>query len=266
MLKKLLIGGAALAAVAGVVLGTDLLSYVRTSARKVRSEVKATIPLDFEIERAREMVGRLVPDIQENMHLIAQEEVEVEELQGELTKAGKNLETERQQLLSLRSDLDNGQGKVRYAGRKATGDEMRAELNHRFEHFKTAEATIGAKRKMLEAREKTLSAARQKLEGMLGAKRDLEVQVQNLEARLKMVQAVQTTSQFHFDDSQLSRCKKLVQDLRKHLDVAERMMEQDGRLFDNLSIEPDAPEDIAEQIDQYFRAKPAGGAAEQAAL
>ena len=125
-------------------------------------------------------------------------------------------------------------------------------MGRRFERFKTAEATLKAKRQILEARERSLAAARDKLEGMLGTKCDLEVQVQNLEARLKVVQAAQTSSQFQFDDSQLSRCKKLVAELRKRLDVAERIVEQDGKLVENLSVETEAAEDIVEQIDRYF--------------
>jgi chromosome segregation ATPase len=88
---------------------------------------------------------------------------------------------------------------------------------------------------------------------MFSAKRDLEVEVQNLEARLKLLQAAQTTSQFNFDDSQLSRCKKTIQELRKRLDVAERILDQDGRLVDTLSDEaPEVSEDIVEQVHRYF--------------
>ena len=254
MIKKVLITTAVLAALGGLVFGIDAFSYLSTSARKVRSEVKANVPLEFEIERARTMVGDLIPDIQKNMHVIAQEEVEVADLSEQIARAEKSMDTERKRLLTLRSDLDNSAGKFHYAGKKASGQEVRTELNRRFERFKTAEATLKAKRQMLEARERSLAAARDKLEGMLASKRDLEVQVQNLEARLKVVQAAQASSQFQFDDSRLSRCKKLVQELRKRLDVAERIVEQDGKLMENLSMDSEAPEDIAEQIDRYFGA------------
>ena len=252
MIKKLLIGSAALVALGGLVFGIDAFSYLSTSARKVRAELKANVPIEFEIERARTMVADLIPDIQKNMHVIAQEEVETGDLREQIALTQKNLEDERKRLLALRSDLDNSAGKFHYAGQKATGQEVRTELSRRFDRFKTVEATIKAKRQMLEARERSLAAARDKLEGMLAAKRDLEVQVQNLEARLKVVQATQTASQFQFDDSRLSRCKKLVQELRKRLDVAERIVEQDGRLMESLSMDPEAPEDIVEQVDRYF--------------
>ena len=254
MIKKILIGTAVMVATGGVLFGTDAFSYLTTSAKKFRTEVKASVPLDFEIERARNMVAELIPDIQKNMHVIAQEEVEIEDLHDQIARSEKNLNSERQKLLVLRADLGNNEGKFHYAGRPASPREVKTELARRFERFQTAEATLKAKRQMLEAREKSLVAAREKLEGMFSAKRDLEVQVQNLEARLKMLQAAQTTSQFNFDDSQLSRCKKTIQELRKRLDVAERILDQDGKLADNLSDEPEDAEDIAEQIDRYFGA------------
>ena len=253
MVKKILVGTAILLTTGAVVLGTDVYSYLRTSANKVRKEVKANVPLDFEIERARQMVTDLVPDIQKNMHIIAQEEVEVDDLKDQIARSEKSLTAERERLKALREDMDNSDGKFHYAGRKATPRDIKTELTRRFDRFQTAEATLKAKKQMLEARERSLGAAREKLDGMFVAKRDLEVQVQNLEARLKVLQAAQTTSQFTFDDSQLSRCKKTMQELRKRLDVAERILEQDGKLVETLSEESELSEDIADQIDRYFR-------------
>src|SRR5262245_43370910 len=253
MLKKIVIGSVAVAALSGVIFGTDAYSYISTSAKKFRTEVKSNVPLEFEIERARNQVADLIPDIQKNMHIIAQEEVEIDDLRGQIARSEKNLGVEKQKLLTLCSDVGNSQGKFHYSGRTAKPGEVKGEVARRFERFQTAEATLKAKKQMLDARERSLVAAREKLEGMFSAKRDLEVEVQNLEARLKMLQAAQTTSQFNFDDSQLSRCKKTIMELRKRLDIAERILDQDGKLIDNLTDEtPEVSEDIVEQVHHYF--------------
>ena len=73
------------------------------------------------------------------------------------------------------------------------------------------------------ARRTSLDAARQKLEGMLAAKRNLEVEVENLEAKFKAFEVAQTTSEFNIDDSQLGRVKDLIADVRARLNVAERL-------------------------------------------
>src|SRR5688500_6827850 len=54
--KKILIGSAAAAGVGAFVFGRDMSSYVRTGAHAVRESIKREVPVEFEIERAKEMV------------------------------------------------------------------------------------------------------------------------------------------------------------------------------------------------------------------
>ena len=51
-----------------------------------------------------------------------------------------------------------------------------------------------------------------------------EFQVANLEARQEMVKVAQSTSEFNFDDSRLSRTKELVRDIGCRIDVAEKLV------------------------------------------
>ena len=108
-------------------------------------------------------------------------------------------------------------------------------------------------KEMQSARQRSLEAARQKLEGMLATKRQLEVDVEHLEARLKMVEAAQTTSDYKFDDSQLSRAKELVTDLRTRLEVAEKLVNAEGSFRDEIPLDQPAPENIVDQVTEYFQ-------------
>jgi hypothetical protein len=87
---------------------------------------------------------------------------------------------------------------------------------------------------------------------MLAAKRKLEVDVENLEARLKMVEVAQTTSNYNFDDSQLGRAKELIGDLRTRLNVAEKMVNVEGEFHDEIPLSSPTNEDIVEQVTEYF--------------
>ena len=78
MLKKTLIGTAVAAALAVFVFGKDVVSYARTSASSVRDAVKSEVPLEFEIERARKIVENLVPDIRNCMHVVAEQQIDIE--------------------------------------------------------------------------------------------------------------------------------------------------------------------------------------------
>jgi len=256
MITKLLVGTAAAGLLGIFVFGRDVCSYMSTSVTSVRDAIKSEVPLEFEIQRAREMVDNLVPDIRKCMHVIAEEEVNVEDLQREVARKEKELGKQKEQILALRSDLGGGQSAFRYAGRVYTSEDVRRDLSQRFERYKVAEETLASKQQILQARLKSLSAAREKLDGMLAAKQDLEIQIENLDARLKTLQAAQTASEVQIDDSQLARAKKLIRELNKQLDVKERMLDAEGQLTGLIPVDAeeddDIPADLSAQIDEYF--------------
>lgn len=254
MAKKVLIGVAVTAVLSTLVFGRDAISYVKTFGSSARDAIKAEVPIEFEIQRARDMVGNLVPDIRKCMHVIAEEEVNVEHLSKEIARAQNDLGKQKDEILALRRDVDQGRQTYQYASRTYTSNEVKRDLSSRFERYKTAETTIASKRQILTAREKSVYAAREKLDGMLASKRDLEVQIENLDARLKTVQAAQTASSVTLDDSQLARARKLIGELNKQLDVAQKMLDADGKFTGLIPVDTAAqvPEDLSNQIDEYF--------------
>jgi chromosome segregation ATPase len=253
MIKKSIIGGAVAVLLAGLLFGRDAWSYVSTSAGWVKDSVKSSVPMEFEIERARTMIKNLVPDIQKNMHVIAKEEVEVERLAKQIAQQEEKLTADRSNILRLKSDLASNRERFEYSGRVYTVSQVKQDLGNRFERFKTADATLGSLREIHGARQKSLEAARQKLEGMLAAKRQLEVDVENLEAKLKMVEAAQTTSEFNFDDSRLSRCKELIGELRTRLDVAAKMVDAKDSFHAEIPLTTPVSDDIVDEVTEYFQ-------------
>lgn len=253
MLKRVIWGSAG-ATVLAVLLfgGREAVSYVRTSAGWVKDSVKNNVPIEFEIERARRMVKELVPDIRKNMQLIATEEVEVDQLAKKIGGVEGRLEKDRTELMKLKDDLGTNKAVYRYAGRDYSADQVKIDLANRFERYKTNDATLGSLKEMHRARLRSLDGARQKLEGMLAAKRQLEVDVEQLEARLKMVEAAQTTSDYAFDDTQLSRVKQLVTDLRTRLEVAEKLVNAESQFRDEIPLNEPAPENVVDEIAEYF--------------
>lgn len=251
---RAILGGAALLLL--VIFGRDSLSYLSTAGRMVTDEVRTKVPLEFELERANTMITGLLPDIRQNMMVIAEEEVGVEHLRREVAKAEADLGGEREEILTLRNDLDNGNGEFLVATQPATPKQVREELTRRFNRYQTADATIDAKRQLLKARENSLTAARHQLDTMLNTKRDLEVEVENLKARLRGYQNQSVANRIEFDDTKVAHCQELVEGLRIRFEVADRLLNATGD-FDTIltaSYVPDQ-DDIAAQIDQYFDGK-----------
>lgn len=252
MLKKVVLAGVGSTLLAGLLFGTDAFSYVSTTASRVHDRVKDNVPVEFELERAHKMIQDLTPEIRRNMHLIAKEEVEVEKLEARVGTLEKKLAGSQMDILRLKNDLDSGETYYTYAGHEYSRSAVQTDLVSRFERFKTQDATRVKLESILRARQQGLDAARAKLDAMLAARRQLEVDVENLEARQKMVEVAQTSSSFAFDDSQLSRTKRLIDDIRTRIEVAERMVDAEGEVAGEIPLSEPQDTDISNDVANYF--------------
>ncbi len=253
MIKKAVVTVAGLALLSVLFFGRDAASYVFTSVGWVKDSVKAQVPIEFEIERARRMVKNLVPDIRKNMHVIAQEEVEIERLDKEIVKTESTMTRSKAEIMKLKDDLAKAQPVYHYAGRTYPVRAVKLDLANRFERYKTHDAMLASLHEIQSARRRSLDAARQKLENMLVARRQLEVDVENLEAQFKMLQVAQTMSEHNIDDSQLGRVKDLIADIRTRLTVAERLANTpliDGEI--PVSTFEGDGNDILDEVTEYF--------------
>ena len=101
--KTLVLGG-----VVALLLGWFGRSHVMTTVGMVKESVKDSVPVGFEIKRARQMIKDLQPEIERNMHVIAREETEVAKLERQLTSLEGTLAKDRDDILRLKKDLDKG--------------------------------------------------------------------------------------------------------------------------------------------------------------
>jgi phage shock protein A len=252
MLKKILIGSAIVGGSSVALLGTSALSYVRTGVHSIRQEVKNQIPVEVEITRCRDMIRQIDPEIAHNLQTIAREEVEIERLQREVSTKKEKLATAKGQIMRLRADLTENKPHYVYASRKYSPDQVREDLTNRFEHFKSQETNVEQLDRMLIAREQKLQAARNNLDQMLAAKRQLEVELENLEARHTMVQVATTSSKLNLDVSQLSQTRELLEEIATRIDVAEKLAASEGIPMGAIPVDEPVSSDVLEEIANYF--------------
>jgi ABC-type branched-subunit amino acid transport system substrate-binding protein len=89
-------------------------------------------------------------------------------------------------------------------------------------------------------------------EAMLAAKRELEVQVENLQARLTMVQVAQAGNQFAVDDGAISQVRQALDEIATRIDVAEKLASGVDEIG-SVPVEAQVHhEDLAERISAYF--------------
>ena len=252
MIKKLVVTTLGVGLLGGVLGATNLGSYVTTGCRQVSDSVEDSVPMTFQIDRARNMVRDLEPEIRHSMHVIAKEEVEVAELDRRLETATAKADKDKSEIMRLQSDLSSGKNVFRYAGHSYSEGEVKEDLARRFNRYKTVDGTIESLQQMRDARQRNLDAAREKLTAMIGAQRQLQVDVENLEAKLKLVEVAEASSDFQFDDSKLARAKQLMVDIRTKLDVAAKLANADTTFQEEIPLDETEAEDVTTQVAEYF--------------
>jgi chromosome segregation ATPase len=252
-----LVGGT----IAGAVLfGHEAFSYIHSSARSVRMALKDNIPLEFELRRARDLVDDILPEMQANVRLIAQQEVEIDVAKGDIAADDKSLHEETARIQKLRENLGTAQTNFTFGDIKYTRQQLKQELARRFDRYKEAESTLAARRKLLEERQRSLAAAEQQLEQMRGRKAALEGQVEALAGQYRLVQAASGScnGNVQIDAGKLAQAEKLVAQIRQQLNVAEHVLAREAKFTQPIAIDVVDEQDLLSRVDHHLgESKPA---------
>jgi len=252
MIKKTLVGGSLALLLSGLLFGTGLASYLKTGVGYARDAVKDAVPVNVEIDRARQMIDDLQPEIANNMKVIAAEKIAVAKLTKQIDAKADLLASAERDILRLTSDLKSGDTRFVYAKRSYSSEQVKDDLEGRFKRFKTQQATLDQLDHMLAARSKTLQASKDRMDEMLSAKRQLEVEVENLQAQYAANQVAHAASSLCLDDSHLSRTRELIDDIRTRIEVDEELLAVDNEYYGGIELTEDSDEDILDQVTSYF--------------
>lgn len=239
----------------GLLLGGDLVSYARSSAKSVRSAVKDSIPTEFELQRARDLVEDIIPEMQANIRLIAQEEVEIASLKSDIADSDQRLADERGKIEKLSAMMAVRQANYEVGGHDFTRVEIKEDLARRFGRFKEAEVIFAGKSRLLKAREKSLRGAIVALQRIRQQKILLEDRIASLAAQHRLVQAASVGSRLQVDDTKLARADKLIGQIQKRLDVAERVLAHEARFTEPIPMDTITDVDLLAQIQDHLAGK-----------
>ncbi len=248
-------GTVGLGLLGGLLFGKDIISYAKSSAKGVRAAAKDSVPIEFELRRARDLLEEIIPEMQANVRVIATEEVEVAALKGEIAKQRESLDGEQSKIKTLRVALEQPRAQYAFAGRNYSHDEVKHDLAARFERFKESEVVLASKVQVLESRERSLDAARQQFAKTAGQKRILESKIEGLTGQYRLVKAASAGSKFQMDNSKLAQTEKLIAQIQKRLDVAERVLAAESKFVEQIPVDTVVESDLVAQVDEYFDAR-----------
>ena len=243
--------------VGSFIFGKDLVSYLRSSGSSVRQALKNAVPTDFELRRAGDLLEEIIPEMHKNIQLIAQEEVEIAALKGEITASQKYVAQEQDRIGHLRNQLALQKASYLRSGITVSRDQMTQDLSHRFDQFKESAILLESKKRLLLSRENSLQAAVSLLEKTRSQKNMLANKIKTLESQYRLIKAASVGSKIHVDNSKLTQTAKLIGQIKKRLAVAERVLAHESRYIVSLPTEQVNEVDLLAQVDEYFQPKPA---------
>ena len=108
MIKKLILAGGAVALLSSVTVGVPLWSYARCGVNYLRDSASDSVPMEWELKRARQMIADLKPEIEANAKRIAREKIDVARLEKQAQETDERLAKTQADIERLSEDLRSG--------------------------------------------------------------------------------------------------------------------------------------------------------------
>jgi peptidoglycan hydrolase CwlO-like protein len=252
-MKRWIFSVVAVVSTAIVIFGFNtVVSYVNTSRHVVNRDLQDAVSLTFHLERLRQMVNSLVPEVDRNRLVVAESEVDLERLQQDLVAHKNHLAQAEKQILQQR-ELLRGEGQIFcIGGRRFTRAQVLEDLERRLGEFTSAEESIATQERLLEARQKAVDAARSKLGSYQRQRQKLESDVAQLDAQMKLIESTSGTTQVNFDQSRMAEVKDLACYIKRKLDITQRAIEGTNWANQGLPIEEQPTRDVVSEVDRRF--------------
>lgn len=254
--KLMILSGVVLGGAGFLFLGTAFPSYVRTVAGTVRESVQGQIPVELEIKRAESLIRQIDPQIETCKRDLARAEVELEELQQSIQRLERLVDSE-QKKLKVGARLLNGDEPA--TAQLAADFSARRRVQHDLQRTKDSyvnnTAILSAKRALVERQGKAVDAAQQRLLAVRSEREAMEDQVRALKTQQQQVDALAANShRFDFDSTALSQAKEVIAGVKKRLDIAQRMLENDMVGIDPITVVVDE-RNVLREIEELFAAE-----------
>jgi predicted nucleic acid-binding Zn-ribbon protein len=252
-IRTLLLGGAALAAIGYLLFGRAFPSYLGTAVDSARAAVADHVPVDLEIRRAEGLIRQIDPQIETCKRDLARAEVDLEELTESVGRLEKSVATDERR---LRAGAERLKGDTKVVALASAGEALRrtqAGLERAKDSYVNDAAMLKTRRALVERQTNAVAAARERLEAVRLERAALDDQLHMLRTqRLHLEALAAASTRCEIDDSALGRAKEALTGIKKRLDVAQRVLENDLAFHGEPAAAPTASRDIVREIDELF--------------
>lgn len=257
-MKKTLVVTGILVGVGFLVFGAGLSSYMRTGYKRVKSQIKSSIPVEFEIHRVEDLIDQIGPEMKMVRRLVAEEEVSIAELGDEIGALRKSAAEKGTEVRIIRASLSTETPVIRLAGNQYQRRVVEDDLAARLDNLKAMSGLIDSKKRLLLSRERALEAARGKLVSINTERTRLETMVEQLRAELRQQEALESSClSVKIDESKLKQAGELAKQVQRRLKVKRKELESVGVTVEVSGIDLgrqalEEPRDIRAEVDAFL--------------
>lgn len=255
MFKKILIGGGIIALVGFILFGANAIGHVQHGVSWIRGQVNDSVPVEYELERARSLIDETAPQIRECKRVIAEKQVDIKSLTTSVLKLEDSHTLNIRRLKGYQERLGTKQVSYRVGSRNVARSSMEAAASRMLTRVRAEQEMLASKQERLVALSKGLSFAQTALENLLTTRTALESKVDVLETKLRQTEAMQAaTVNIELDDSTLAQANEILEACEKRLSVAQQLIENEIPYIPvDIDLDVLATDDISEQIQAWLK-------------
>ena len=253
-IKKTVVGSILGVAALSLIFGTATPSYFRALLSSARDNVKASVPIEFEINRLRQEILNLDDVMRTQISVVVGEEQVVSELKEQLAANRDRLDREAQAIQALRKTFSGSDVKLT-SGTPASfsPDEVARELERRFSQFERLERIVAQQEQTLARRQDLIARSYEQLQNFKVKKQELLSRIESVEAQLKANRAAAEPVANPVDSSALTAIETSIRDLEKRVERQAREQEVINQYVAPATVEPrPAFNDVLKRLDDRF--------------
>jgi hypothetical protein len=264
MFKKLLILSGMLVVVGwafGSNAGREIVSYVKTGWKEVRTATQKVVPLEFEIKRAEDLLNnldraddKLINTLASQMQAVRKAEQDLETMTASLEARKIELTARADELKAWSTKMEDGKP-VPVSTTKR--DLAALNLERDFKAYKVAEAAVKNKASMVEQLQTRIKAMQEQREALKGQRADLCTRVGKLKNDLDFLKVAQLKARHAGEDFQvpeIAQLRELIESIEGRIEtslIEHQLREETGAKAAAKSTSvPNA--NIGIEIESYF--------------
>jgi len=234
---------------AALLVAGGLFVYKKVEHRFCKKDTS----LEAQIAELKQTLASTDDEIRPLLQEIAEREVDKKHLDRDI----KDIEVrhvENAKLLQAKRDILKREANLVAAGEKSEGlRRAEKDLDSLKEAFKRCRNELKAKKELLAAQEETIAARRAEVDAYLIERRELETELAQIEAQLAKVRAEEIKSKITFNQTKLSQLKKRAAEISKKVEVKERTMQEEARVFGKKPAQPEVKtQDLVKEVDDLL--------------